>query len=377
MSERRKIVFATDSDGFGGAEQMILTTLSRLDRRDWQPLLAHYPGAGLAPLLEGARRIGADTRALPRRADALGRVRQFAELLRAERPAIVHAHLNWPLACRDELLAAILARAPAVIATEHLFKDIPWRRSRLVQQALCQGVDRYVAVSRDLARQLRERLGLPARKIRVIHNGIPLEPFGGPPDPALRAALGGGGRPLLLVAARLDAQKGQRYLLEALASVPEAVALLAGDGPERERLAALAGSLGLGERVVFLGRRDDMPALLAACDVAVLPSLFEGLPLAVLEAMAAGRPVIATDVGGTGEAVRHGVTGLLVPPADPAALAGALRAVLDQPALARRLAEAGQARARREFSAEAMVERLTALYDEVLDAKRARRRNAA
>jgi len=189
MSERRKIVFATDSDGFGGAEQMILTTLSRLDRRDWQPLLAHYPGAGLAPLLEGARRIGADTRALPRRADALGRVRQFAELLRAERPAIVHAHLNWPLACRDELLAAILARAPAVIATEHLFKDIPWRRSRLVQQALCQGVDRYVAVSRDLARQLRERLGLPARKIRVIHNGIPLEPFGGPPDPALRAAL--------------------------------------------------------------------------------------------------------------------------------------------------------------------------------------------
>jgi glycosyltransferase involved in cell wall biosynthesis len=369
MRVARKIVYVTDSDSFGGAEQMMLTLLSLLDRRRWQPVLVHYTSAGLAPLLAGARRLGVRTEALPH-CGAAARVWRFAGLLRAEQPAVVHAHLNWPLACRYELAAAALARIPGVIATEHLFQDIPWRRSRIVQRMICARVDRYIAVSYHLARQLRDRLRFPARTIQVIHNGVALEAFCRPAAPALRAALAGeAGRPLILTAARLDKQKGQRYLLEALVAVPEAVAVLAGDGPDRALLDRQACELGLRDRVVFLGQRDDIPNILACCDVVVLPSLFEGLPLAVLEAMAATKPVIATDVGGTGEAVLHGRTGLLVPPASPMALASAIQSVLGDPSLARRLADAGLARVRQEFSAEIMTARVMELYDQILDAK--------
>jgi glycosyltransferase involved in cell wall biosynthesis len=125
------------------------------------------------------------------------------------------------------------------------------------------------------------------------------------------------------------------------------------------------------DRVVFLGYRQDIPDLLASCDLFVLPSLFEGLPLSILEAMAAGKPVIASAIGGTDEAVLHGETGLLVPPADPTALAAAIHTVLSNPLLARRLAAAGKARVYRTFSAEAMVQRVTQTYEEILSSHEA------
>jgi glycosyltransferase involved in cell wall biosynthesis len=129
--------------------------------------------------------------------------------------------------------------------------------------------------------------------------------------------------------------------------------------------------------VLFLGRRDDIPALLAQCDVCVLPSLSEGLPLAVLEAMAAGKPVVACAVGGVPELVADGQTGLLVPPADPQALAAAIRGLLSDPVLARQLAAAGQARVLQDFSIGAMVARITAIYEELLEKTHARHRRAS
>jgi glycosyltransferase involved in cell wall biosynthesis len=170
----------------------------------------------------------------------------------------------------------------------------------------------------------------------------------------------------VLTVARLDEQKGQRYLLEAAAQVPQARFVLAGDGPLRTSLEAQARSLGLEQRVKFLGYRSDIPDLLAGCDVFVLPSLYEGLPLSILEAMSAGKPVIATQIGGTDEAVIPNETGLLIPPADPAALAAAIRKLLDDRPFARRLALAGQARVECEFSAATMVQRVTNVYTELL-----------
>jgi len=364
------LIYFTDSDSFGGAEQVMLNTLSQLDRRCWQPMLVHYPAAGLAALLEGARRLDLRVRALPRLGWPAARVVQFARLLRAERPAIVHAHMSWPLACRYELLGAITAGVPAIIATEHLFSDVPWRRSRLIQRLICTRVDRYIAVSEHLARQLRERLRFPARKVSVIHNGIPLERFRRDADTGQRARLTGSSeRPLIITVARLAEQKGQRFLLAALQSLPNACVVLVGDGPDRAQLERQARDLGLHDRVVFLGQRADVAELLACCDLAVLPSLFEGLPLAALEAMAAGKPVVATNIGGTSEAIEHGVTGLLVPPGDPIALATAIRAVLGDPALAQRLAAAAQARVAQCFSVEAMTKHVTNLYDHVLASK--------
>jgi glycosyltransferase involved in cell wall biosynthesis len=171
-------------------------------------------------------------------------------------------------------------------------------------------------------------------------------------------------RPVVLTVARLDKQKGLDCLLEAAALVPEARFVLAGDGPERARLVAQAHALGLNDQVVFLGYRRDIPELLASCDLFVLPSLFEGLPLSILEAMAAGKPVIASAINGTDEAVFHGKTGLLVPPGDAAALSQAIRTLLFDPALAQRLVTAGRSQVQREFSVETMVQRVTDIYRE-------------
>jgi glycosyltransferase involved in cell wall biosynthesis len=173
-------------------------------------------------------------------------------------------------------------------------------------------------------------------------------------------------RPVVLTPARLNKQKGHSYLLEAVALVPEAVFVLAGDGPERANLERQARELGLDNRVLFLGYRQDIPDLLASCDLFVLPSLFEGFSLSILEAMAADKPVIASRIGGNAEAVVHGKTGILVPPASPTALAAAIRTVLSDQGLAQRLAAAGKARVYQKFSAAIMVQRVTQIYEEIL-----------
>ena len=210
--------------------------------------------------------------------------------------------------------------------------------------------------------------------MRVVHPGIPLALFDRAADPATRTSLNGGtSRPIVLTIARLDRQKGQVYLLQAAAHVAEAVFVLIGDGPDRDMLEAQARELGVSDRVVFMGYRRDIPELLAACDVFVMSSLWDALPLTILEAMAAGKPVIATDVGGAREAVAHGETGLLIPPADPVALAGAIRIVLGDSRLAHTLGTAGQSRARQKFSVETMARRVTEIYDELLDPYQAAR----
>ncbi len=172
--------------------------------------------------------------------------------------------------------------------------------------------------------------------------------------------------------ARLDKQKDHASLLEAARLVPDAVFVLVGDGPLREELEDRATRLGVEERVLFLGWREDIPEVLACADLFVLPSLYEGLPLALLEAMAAGLPIVATAIGGTSEAVVDGVTGLLVPPGEPRSLAAAIRRALDDEGLARRLGAASRERVRREFSAAAMARRTVSIYEECLDCERRR-----
>ena len=365
------VVYFTDSPAFGGSEQAILILLAGLDRQRWNPVLIHHAEPGLAPLVAGARQLGVRTWAAPRMRGRHGSlyVPGFVRALRALRPAVFHAHLVQPLACTYPRLSAILARIPAIVATEHLFVGLPWPRSVRLEQVLARWIDRYIAVSHDVARHLRAALGFPPHKLQVVHNGIPLPPSPPAPDSTLRAGLQGGTeRPIVLTVARLHPQKGLNYLLEAATQIPEAMFALAGDGPERAALEAQVAALGLGERVAFLGHRTDIPALLASCDLFVLPSLFEGLPLSVLEAMAAGKPVIATAVGGTAEAVSHGKTGLLVPAGDAGALAAAIRILLSNPPLATHLGQAGLASAQREFSAATMVQRVTAIYDDILGA---------
>jgi len=367
----RTVVHFDDSREFGGAQQALLHLMAGLDRRRWCPVLLHHPQPGLAPMLESARRLGIRCRQVPpiwTRSEAWAGFRLFVRLLRDERPTVFHAHLTTAIGCKYGVLGAALLRVPAVVATVQLLCDVaPAWRYDASQRLITTCVDRYIAVSRGIAGQLRERFRVSDRKIRVIHNAIPLRT----PDMAmnrdLRSVLAGpAGRAVVLTLARLEEQKGLTYLLDAAVHVPNAQFVIAGDGRERAALEHQATTLGLGERVLFLGFRADAAELLRSCDLFVLPSLFEGLPLSILEAMAANKPVVASRIAGNDEAVVHGETGLLVPPADAVALADAIRMLLADHGLARRLAAAGEARVRREFSIESMVGRVSALYDELL-----------
>ncbi len=365
----KTVVHFTDGSAFGGTERALLHILARLDRRHWRSVLFHHPEPGLAPLLEETQHLQVELRVVPRmeRIWDIGSLPKFVRALRAERPSILHAHLTWPLSCKYGLLAAVMARVPAVVATAHSRFDLGKKLLlRMQPRLIAAGVNRYLAVSRAVADQLCNDFGIPASKVQIVHNGIPFASFNVSANTTLRAGLTRGtAHPVVLMVGRLDKQKGHRYLIEAAQQVPEAMFVLAGDGPDQAALEARARALGVESRILFLGYREDIPDLLASCDLFVLPSLSEGLPLSILEAMAAGKPVIASAIGGNDEVITHGENGFLVPQADPAALTDAIRTVLSDSALARRLAEAGKALVHREFTVETMVERVTRVYDEL------------
>lgn len=266
-------------------------------------------------------------------------------------------------------VAARRAGVPVVVTAEMAVDVWKGRSERAVDRFLARWTDRVVGNSAAVVAFYRE-LGIPPAKLAMIPSGIGDDE---PPavDPAaIRLGLGlPAAAPLALFVGRLADQKGVEYLIAALDLLqhvrPDLRTLIVGDGPLRARLEATAGSFRLtGEgRVKFLGHRDDVPRLLAAADVLVLPSLYEGLPNVVLEAMRFRKPVVATAAPGTTEVVEAGVTGLLVPLRDPVALARAIRDVIDDPERARAMGEAGRARVEAEFGASRMVGRFAELYE--------------
>src|SRR5258705_8281973 len=171
------------------------------------------------------------------------------------------------------------------------------------------------------------------------------------------------------IVARLSPVKDHASLVRAIAELQPAIpalhCVLVGEGPERGHIQSLASELGIADRIHLAGERPQLPNLHGLFDVSVLCSTTEAFPNSVLEAMAASRPVIATDVGGTPDAVREGTTGLLVPPSDPSRLAGAIRRLYDEPALRDKLGKAGCAAARSGYSASAVIGLVEALYTEL------------
>jgi glycosyltransferase involved in cell wall biosynthesis len=371
----QSVFFYTDSGVLGGAENamfMLLESLllGSLDREEWRPTLLLDDRPGAEVLAERAAALGVPVRLVGPLPLGLGGARgvpALVRLLRRERPAVFHAHMSSPVACKWGLAAAVLARVPAVLGTVQVGGYEPPDRSAYWQlRALSRGVDRYLAVSHGIANELVDRLGWPRGKIDVVYNAVDLARVEAEAPPGLREELGGEGRPLVLTPARLDAQKGHRFLFEAIPQVPDATFLLAGEGPEREPLEALATELGIGGRVRFLGRREDVSQLLAACDVFALPSLYEGSSLAVLEAMAAGAPIVSSAIGGTDELIDDGRSGLLVAPGDAEGLAAALRRVLGDPAMRESLAARARERVEAGLTREQMATRVSGVYHEML-----------
>jgi glycosyltransferase involved in cell wall biosynthesis len=313
---------------------------------------------------DGFRVLTADVGRLHRVRGALA----LARLLRAERVDLLHTHT---LAAAN-VLARVAARVARVPVISHLHIENHFRPAT---RFLLRGADnrtarltaRLVAVSED-TRRAYQRQGYSGR-VDVVYNGVAVD---GTATDGVRAELGiPSDAPLVGEVGRLCDVKGQRELIEALAQVPDATAVLVGadleqGGAYQQELEQVAATLGVRDRVIFAGRRSDVGDVLAALDVFALPSWTEGLPLVVLEAMARRRAVVATPVGGTAEVVVDGETGLLVPPRDPDALADALRRLLADAELRQRLGDAGYERVREHFSAEAMTRRMLDIYDEVL-----------
>lgn len=298
--------------------------------------------------------------------------RRLHLLLRRLRPVLLHIH--GFRAALPGLAAARWAGVP-VLVTIH---NSPAHRAapRMPHAAKFLGLHkvRYIAVSEALAGELAA-LGIPPGQISVIHNGI---------DPALygEAAAGriarrrAGGEIIVGTAARFAPQKGLPYFLQAAATLaplfPEMRFLVIGDGPGRPALERQALQLGLTGRLSFCGYCSDLPRYLAGMDIFVLPSLTEGLPLVLLEAAAAGCAVVASAVGGIPEVITGGVHGLLVPPADGAALARAAAALARDPARARRLARACRRRVAGQFTLERMLSLTETLYEGLVGCSRDR-----
>lgn len=243
---------------------------------------------------------------------------------------------------------------------------------RLLYRLLASRVDGFIAVSDEVRQSLLKQLGPIQDKIFTICNAVDLEPFERPGDKmALCAQLGLNAQAhLIATVGRLTEQKGHRYLIDAAASVvstyPNAHLLFIGDGKLRSELQQQAQQAGLLQNIHFLGIRGDVPNLLAAVDLFVLPSLWEGLSVALLEAMAAGKPIVATAVSGTIEAMIHGETGLIVPPRDSRALADAIVQCLSNPAQARAMGQAAKQHVQMNFSAQKQAGEHVALYRRLL-----------
>ena len=286
-----------------------------------------------------------------------GLIARLAASFRRWRPDAVHTHDQRALFYAGP--AARLARVPMLVHTRHGRDVHATRRQAAIFRALSTLVHRFVCVSEEVAGLSRAQ-GVSPSRIRTILNGIDLDRFGFiGPDPA---------GPVMTVA-RLSPEKDVANLVRATAIAAERAPALrvevAGGGPCREELDHLAAELGVAGRFTFLGEARDVPALLRRACMFVLPSRSEGIPLTALEAMACGLPVVATRVGGLPEVVEDGITGLLVPPADPAALARAVVEIWGDPRRGDRMGHASRRRVEDRFDVRRMVGQYEAMYREV------------
>ena len=344
----------------------------RLDRERFEPeVLCLYGRGPFSEDLEASaipvRTLGVDRRVAPRNWlrtwGALGEVRAD----------VVHTHL--PEAAWYALPGAYLRRSPVRISHLH---NTHWywpAKLRRLDRAASAFASLSLACSTAVRDFARDRLHYPAGKLEVLRNALDLSPFESLPtrEAARRSLDLPQDSPILTCVASLDEQKGHEHLLEALvrirAEAPGVRLLVVGDGESaiREGLEEAVRRKGLEQAVTFLGTRHDVPLLLAASDVFVLASLWEGLPMVLAEAGAAGVPAVATSVGGVPEIVEDGVTGLLAPAGDPDRLAGAVLALLADPQRRLRMGEAARRRVTTMFDIQMAAARLEELYLDLLD----------
>lgn len=360
----------------GGAERVAMNIAAGLDQDRFESVLcaSRSQEGDDAGSVETAER---ELRAAGIRYLGLGRrgtldLRSWAPLyriLRRERFDVIHSHMFgsnvWGV------VMGRLARVPVVVAHEHTwsFEGQPLRRL-LDRELIGRRSDAFVAVSAEDRRRMIAVEGVAQDKVLVVPNGIAASPAAEAPHD-VRAEFGiSASAPVLGAVGVLRPQKALDVLLRAAAMLVDEFETLrvvvVGDGPERDSLAALARELGIGDHVILTGFRSDARSILAAFDVAVSSSAFEGSPLATMEFMDAALPIVATRVGGVPDLIEDGVHGLLVEAGDVEALAAGVRQILANRSAAQAMGQRARKRRRSEFDVEVMVSRFESLYERLL-----------
>lgn len=355
--------------GIGGAE-ILATRIAHGLHHDYSPVFACLDGEGA--LAEQLRADGYPVLSLGRGGGVdLACVRRFARWLDAQKVDLIHAHQFTPF------LYALMARGwhhrPPVLLTEHgrFYPDTSSWKRRLLAKALLRSTDRLVAVGNSVRQALIDVEHLPAKRIEVVYNGVPLRAPTADSRQRLRAELGVADETFVaLQVARLDPIKDHTTAVAAwklvVKAIPDAQLWIVGGGPEHDRLTDLIVKEQLIANVRLLGERPQAAGLFAAADVGLLTSVSEGIPLVLIEAMAAACPVVATDVGGVSELIHHNQQGLLAPRGDVAELAQQLLRLARLPQLRRELGAAGAQRAVL-FSESAMLARYEQIYQQMLE----------
>ena len=361
---RLRILHIISSGGMYGAEAVILNALRVMRGGEHQAALGIFSNAHSSNLqfYEAAQREGFSPHLIRCNGQVdRSTIASIRKLAAAEHATVVHAHgykadiYSW---------VALRGRLP-LVSTCHTWYDtgtlvtLYGKADRLI----LRNFQRVVAVSEEVRQRLLDA-GVRSDHIRIVRNGIDLRPFdhGVPSSPHPETVVG--------LVGRLAWEKGVDVFLSAAAQLvdrfPQAKFVIAGEGPDSDKLARMLGDLHLHGRAKLLGRRDDMPAFYRSLDIMVSASRQEGLPMAILEGMASGLPLVATSVGEVPNVVHDGVTGLVVQPEDPGALAAAIGRLLDDPALRRQFGAAGRTLIESEYSAARMTEDYLRIYEEAI-----------
>jgi glycosyltransferase involved in cell wall biosynthesis len=371
--DRIRVVELLATGTSGGAQEHLYNLVTRIDRERYEvSVLALSGGPGVRRL----EKTGVSVCVLDEMSDDEA-IEAVASHLHAVKADVVHNHMYRAEVVGTraawKLTAAGLPR-PFIVSTVHSSR-VRSAEDRDLVRRLTPRMDHLIAVSRAIVRKIEDegRVGAP---ISLIYNGVDLARYAEQEVCCTLHQEYGipAGAQVVGVVARLEPEKGHPTLLEAwpavLKAVPDTHLLIVGEGTQRETLEAQAGALGIldgaSSTVTFTGRRDDVPAVTAALDVAVLPSYREAQGLSILEAMALSRPVVASAVGGIPEMIDHGRTGLLVPPHDPEALAASLVRLLTDHPYADAIGRAGHDLVHERFCVELMVRAVETIYDEAV-----------
>jgi sugar transferase (PEP-CTERM/EpsH1 system associated) len=358
------VVHVVTTLAIGGLEKVVLD-LVRFGARDpFAMSVVCLDESGV--LAEQFARIGVPVDVIGTAGSVPGRILRLARLLAQLKPHVLHTHN--PQAALHGGIAARLARVPAVVHTKHGRDYIERPALAWASRLASRWTSRVVAVSEDAASVAREIEGVPARSVRVIHNGIDTDLFAvHPPRPARAPRRA-------VTVGRLSPIKDHATLLHAVRRVVDAAPTfqmdIVGDGPARPELEALRESLGLRGNVHFHGYQAQVAGFLAAADIFVLSSISEGVSIALLEAMASGLPAVATDVGGNREVVVSGETGYLVPSRAHDLLAAVMLRILSDVAGLERMGRAARQRVEGQFNLRTVVQQYERLYLECLEPTR-------